>query len=66
MPQYFYVYASLSEFMQNDNGNGLFHTQTCVWSSFTIVPPIPPKIRGGGSCFWNLDKEGGYEKIAQR
>ena len=25
-----YVYASLSEFMQNDNGNGLFHTQTRV------------------------------------
>ena len=28
---------------------------------------IPPKIRGGGdSCFWNLDKEGGHDKIGQK
>ena len=31
----------------------------------------PPKIKGGGgggggSCFWNLDKGGGHEKIAQK
>ena len=31
-----------------------------------VSSPPPPKIRGGGSCFRNLDKEGGHEKVAQK
>ena len=35
------------------------------WLTHLIHSFLPPKIRGI-SCFWNLDKEGGHEKVAQK
>ena len=33
----------------------------------TYIVSSPPLLLGGGtSRFWNLDKEGGHEKIAQK
>ena len=36
------------------------------WLHSFLSPKIGDEGGGGGSHFWNLDKEGGHEKIAQK
>ena len=37
-----------------------------LWGNHCFSSPPPKKKLGDVSCFWNLNKEGGHEKIAQK
>ena len=39
---------------------------TTVQMQTTVSSPLKLRRGGGGSCFWNLDREGGHEKTSQK